>query len=65
VLTPEKVIIEIQTKIESLPPLPESIQQIENIRISELATPDDLLNIIERDPMVTANVLKIANSAAF
>lgn len=53
-------------KIQALPPLPKTIIEIEKLKNnSEKDGNDKLLAIIESDPMITANILKITNSALY
>lgn len=57
--------IEIISKIESLPPLPKSIHELNEFKQQVEKKPEDLLQIIEKDALVTATLLKISNSAMF
>ncbi len=52
-------------KIESLPPLPKTIIEVEEFRKKEDKDPDELLEIIEKDALITSTLLKVANSAMF
>lgn len=52
-------------KIKQLPPLPQSCQQIETVYHDENSTFDDLIKILEKDPMLTADLLKAANSPLY
>ena len=52
-------------QIKQLPPLPESCQQIETVYHDENSTFDDLIKILEKDPMLTADLLKAANSPLY
>lgn len=52
-------------KIESLPPLPESVIKLEEFRKKSDKEPKELVVIIEKDPLMIASLLKIANSAIF
>lgn len=58
----KKVIVE---KIESLPPLPKSVLELEEFRKMSNKEPLDLLKIIEKDPLIITTVLRVANSAMF
>ncbi len=58
----KKLIIE---KIDSLPPLPNSVLELEEFRKMSNKEPLDLLKIIEKDPLIITTVLRIANSAMF
>ncbi len=52
-------------KIKALPPLPSSFRNIEKISKDPNATVSDIANIIQKDPVLTANLLKIANSPLY
>lgn len=58
----KKLIIE---KIDSLPPLPKSVIELEEFRKMSNKEPLDLLKIIEKDPLIITTVLRVANSAMF
>ncbi|MBZ8004500.1 HDOD domain-containing protein [Campylobacter canadensis] len=55
----------ILNKIKMLPPLNESTIQIQQICNSADASIDDLSKVVEKDPMLTANILKSANSPLY
>lgn len=52
-------------KIDSLPPLPKTIIDLENFKRSADKDLDKLLAIVEQDPLIVATLLKVANSAMF
>lgn len=52
-------------KIESLPPLPKTIIEIEEFRKKSNKEASDLLKIIEKDALIISTLLKISNSAMF
>ncbi|RXK02194.1 HDOD domain-containing protein [Arcobacter sp. CECT 8989] len=52
-------------KIDSLPPLPNSVLELEEFRKMPSKEPLDLLKIIEKDPLIITTVLRVANSAMF
>ena len=52
-------------RIKSLPPLPESFQKINKICKDENGTVGQLAKAIEEDPMLVANLLKVANSPLY
>ncbi len=52
-------------KIDSLPPLPNSVLELEEFRKMPTKEPLDLLKIIEKDPLIITTVLRVANSAMF
>jgi HD-like signal output (HDOD) protein len=51
--------------IESIPPLPESIQEVERIYQDSESTFEDMQKAIEKDPLLTANVLRLVNSPMY
>ena len=52
-------------KIESLPPLPKTVTEIEEFRRKINKEAMELLNIIEKDALIISTLLKISNSAMF
>lgn len=52
-------------KIESLPPLPKTIVEIEEYRKKQDKEASELLEIIEKDALIISTLLKISNSAMF
>ncbi|QKF81405.1 HDOD domain-containing protein [Halarcobacter ebronensis] len=52
-------------KIESLPPLPKTVIEIEEFRQQQEKEPYDLLKIIEKDALIVSTLLKVSNSAMF
>lgn len=55
----------IADKIDSLPPLPQTILDLEEFKKSSTKNPEDLLIIIQKDPLIVSTLLKVANSAMF
>jgi len=55
----------LQRQIKQLPPLPESVSQIETVYHNPESTFQDMTKILERDPMLTASLLKAANSPLY
>lgn len=53
------------TKINSLPPLSETAQKLRTISNHEEFDPQEVTKLIEKDPMLLAEVLKSLNSAAY
>ena len=51
--------------IKNLPPLPKSVLEVQKITSDPNASIRDLVNIIKDDPMITANLLKAANSPLY
>ena len=52
-------------KIESLPPLPQTIEEIESFRKKQNKEVDELVKIIEKDALVITTLLKVSNSSLF
>ena len=55
----------ILNKVESLPPLPKTILEIEEFRKKFEKEASELLQIIEKDALIVSTLLKISNSAMF
>jgi len=51
--------------IDSIPPLPESVQALEKVYNDPESTFEDFTKIIEQDPLLTADILKLVNSPLF
>ncbi len=56
---------EILKKIKQLPPLPESAMKIEAVYQNPDSNFNDMVKILERDPLLTADILKAANSPLY
>ena len=52
-------------KIDSLPPLEQTVLEVLEFHNSENKTPQKLIEIIEKDPLITVTLLKIINSSLF
>ena len=52
-------------KIRSLPPLPKSVLEIQRITADPEGSIGDLIKVVKEDPMLTANLLKAANSPLY
>lgn len=52
----------IEKKIEDLPPLPETILRIQEICNDPNSAIKDIVKVVEKDPILTAKILKTANS---
>jgi HD-like signal output (HDOD) protein len=52
-------------KIKSLPPLPKSVIEIQRITSDPNGSIADLIKVVKEDPMLTANLLKAANSPLY
>ncbi len=55
----------ITERIKTLPPLPKSFHEINAICANENGTINQLAKVIETDPMLVANLLKVANSPLY
>jgi len=51
--------------INEVPALPESIQEVERVYQDENSTLDDMQKAIEKDPLLTADTLRIVNSPMY
>ncbi len=56
---------DILKKIKQLPPLPESAMQIEAVYQDPDSSFNDMVKILETDPLLTADILKAANSPLY
>ncbi len=56
---------EVLKKIKQLPPLPETAMQIEAVYQDPNSSFNDMVKIIEKDPLLTADILKAANSPLY
>lgn len=56
---------EILKKIKQLPPLPESALKIEAVYQDPNSSFKDMVKILEKDPLLTADILKAANSPLY
>jgi HD-like signal output (HDOD) protein len=52
-------------RIKQLPALPESAMQIEEVYQNEESSLDDMVKIVEKDPLLTAEIIKAANSPLY
>lgn len=52
-------------QIKSLPPMPEAVQRIQQICNNPDSSIGDLIAVVEKDPPLTANLLKAANSPLY
>lgn len=59
------MLAEIAERIRALPPLPKTFLQINELFRNEHASIADLAKLIEEDPMLVANLLKVANSPLY
>ncbi len=56
---------DIINNINSLPPLPETVIAINEFKKSQDKSPQDLVKIINKDPLILSTLLKASNSAMF
>ena len=59
------MIEDIVDRIRSLPPLPKSFAEVNSVCSNPNSAISDLAKVIESDPMLVANLLKIANSPLY
>ena len=52
-------------QIKNLPPLPKSVLEVQKVTNDPDASIKDLVNVIKNDPLITANLLKAANSPLY
>lgn len=52
-------------KIKALPPLDDTIMKIQRICVDKNSSLNDLVKVVESDPMLTANILKSSNSPLY
>jgi len=52
-------------KVDALPPLPKTILELQDYKKAGKTEPLELLQILQKDPLILATLLKIANSAMF
>ena len=52
-------------QIKNLPPLPKSVMEVQKITSDPNASIKDLVKVIKEDPLLTANLLKVANSPLY
>lgn len=48
-------------KIDSLPPLPNSMLELEDFRKVKNTNPEELIAIIKKDPLLVSTILRVAN----
>jgi serine/threonine protein kinase len=60
-----EVLKRLRSSISNIPPLPEIWHHIQAILNAPDASPSDLATEVEQDPVITAHVLKVCNSAAY
>jgi HD-like signal output (HDOD) protein len=51
--------------LDNFPPLPQTLLDIEKFKNKTIKEENDLLEIIEKDPLILLNLLKVANSKLF
>ena len=59
------MINDITRKIDALPPLPQTLINLEKFKQQDIQEVSELLKILEKDPLILATLLKISNSAMF
>ncbi len=58
-------LVKLLEKVKDMPPLPQSVTQVLEITKSPNSSAQDLARVFERDPTLTANILKLANSSFY
>lgn len=53
------------TAVEGMPAFPKSVQRILELTRDVNSTPKDLVEVIDKDPVVTVKILKVVNSAYY
>jgi HD-like signal output (HDOD) protein len=64
-MTKQQIILAIDREIDSLPPIPENISKIRALIDDPTSTNKQIAKYVKRDPSLTANLLRIANSAYY
>ncbi len=59
------MIEEIVKKIEQLPPVPNVVQELQDMYYMDSYNAVDIENVIKKDPNLVANILKVANSPLY
>lgn len=59
------MIQEITKKVDALPPLPKTLIELQEFKKQLVQEVPQLLSILEKDPLIMATLLKVANSAMF
>lgn len=59
------MIEEITNKVDALPPLPKTLLELQEFKKQHVQEVPQLLTILEKDPLIMATLLKVANSAMF
>ena len=63
-MTPE-LSLKLASAVDGMPAFPKSVQKILELTRDVNCTPRDLVQVIEKDPVVTVKVLKVVNSAYY
>lgn len=58
-------IARLQSRIHQIPPMPETWNAVQQLLAEPHASASDLANVVSRDPVLTARILKTCNSPAF
>jgi len=59
------MITQLAKRIDALPPLPKTVIELQEFKRQEVQEIGHLLQILEKDPLIMATLLKVANSAMF
>lgn len=60
-----EILLKLRESIRSIPPLPEIWHEVEHVLNNPESSPSDLAAVISKDPVLTAHILRIGNSAAY
>ena len=61
----EELSIKLAAAVDSMPAFPKSVQRILELTRDVNSTPKDLVEVIDKDPVVTVKILKVVNSAYY
>jgi HD-like signal output (HDOD) protein len=64
-MTKQQIILAIDREIDALPPIPENITKIRNLIDDPSSSSKQIAKYVKRDPSLTANLLRVANSAYY
>ncbi len=64
-MTKQELLKLIMKEIDNIPPIPENINKIKKLIKSTTSSVQSIANYAKRDPALTADLLKVANSAAY
>lgn len=62
---PQKLPSDLATAVDRMPAFPQSVQRVVELAQDERSTARDLVQVIDKDPVLTVKLLKLVNSAYF